>query len=247
MKKAIIILVIIFMSVCQAFAERYLNIKPEYLKSTDSTSYELVNQTLGIIFSKIKPQIKTSKYPKYFHDFSLITNDGTQSKNYNYVKGGKNIELIYTIDTNELKYIAITRPELQKCRIMYDYPSGKLHAVQIYVSDSESFVYGPDGKYVDYSPYVKEVHEKVKKNWKVPSRKEIEKLAKGQTDLLVQMAVTINKNGTVKKIVTLKSSKIKLLDSNATNAIKTSSPFKPFPENFFNDEIVIILNFNFSL
>jgi hypothetical protein len=76
----------------------------------------------------------------------LIKDDGTQSKNYKYVKGGNNVELIYTVDTNELKYVALTRPELQKCRIMYDYPSGNLHAVQIFVSDSESFVYGPDGR-----------------------------------------------------------------------------------------------------
>ena len=247
MKKVVILLVMVFLSMSQAYAARYLNIKPDLLKSTDSTSYNIVNETLGIIFNKIKPQIKTDKYPKYFHDFNTIKNDNTQSKNYNYVKGGKNVELIYTIDTNELKYIALTRPELQKCRIMYDYPSGKLHAVQIYVSENESFVYSPDGKYVDYTPYVKEVHEKVKNNWKVPSRKEIENLAKGQKDLLVQMAITVNKDGSLKKIITLKSSKIKALDNNASEAIKSASPFKPFPENFFNDDIVITLNFNFSL
>lgn len=247
MKKVVILFVIVLLSAGQVFASRYLSIKPEFLKSSDSTSYELVNETLGIIFSKVKPQIKTEKYPKYFHDFVLIKDDGTQSKNYHYVKGGKNIELIYTVDTNELKYIAQTRPELQKCRIMYDYPSGKLHAVQVYVSDSESFVFGPDGKYVDYAPYVKEVHEKVKQNWKVPPRKEIEILAKDQKDLLVQMAVTVNKDGSVKKIVTLKSSRIKALDENASQAIKSASPFNPFPNNFFNDEIVITLNFNFSL
>ena len=247
MKKVFILILMVFMTAAQGWAQRYVNIEPELLKSSDSTSYELVNQNLGIIFNKIKPEIKTSKYPKYFHDFTLIKNDGTQSKNYHYVQGGKNIELIYAIDTNELKYIAYTRPELQKCRIMYDYPSGKLHAVQIYVSESESFIYGADGKYIDYTPYVKEVHEKVKKNWKVPPRKDIEKLAKNQKDLLVQMAVTINKDGQVKKIITLKSSKIKALDDNAANAIKTASPFKPFPEKFFNEEIVITLNFNFSL
>ena len=247
MKKVVILIFVVFMTAAQGFAQRYVNIEPELLNSSDSTSYELVNQHLGIIFRKIKPKIKTSKYPKYFHDYTLIKNDGTQSKNYRYVQGGKNIELIYTIDTNELKYIAYTRPELQKCRIMYDYPSGKLHAVQIYVSESESFIYGADGKYIDYTPYVKEVHEKVKKNWKVPPRKEIEKIAKGQKDLLVQMAVTINKDGSVKKIITLKSSKIKALDDNAASAIKTASPFKAFPENFFNEEIVITLNFNFSL
>ena len=134
-----------------------------------------------------------------------------------------------------------------KSRIIYDYPSGKLHAVQIFVSGTESFVFGPDGKYVDYAPYVKEVQEKVVKSWKVPPRKQIDILAKGQKDLLVQMALTLDRNGNVKKCRILKSSKIKALDDNAGSAIRESTPFKPFPSNFFNEELVIILNFNFSL
>lgn len=246
MNKFIIIFFIMFISASQSFAVNYLKIEPEYLKPEQSTSYQLVNETLEIIFSKIKPEINTKKYPKYFHDFTLIKDDGTQSKNYNYVKRG-NTELIYAIDTNELKYIALTRPELQKCRIMYDYPSGKLHAVQIYVSNSEYFIFAPDGKYIDYSPYVKKVHEKVQKNWKVPPRGKIEILAKGKKDLLVQAAVTVLRNGNVKKIVILKSSKIKVLDDNAIQTIKTAGPFEKFPDEFFNDEIIITLNFNFSL
>lgn len=246
MKKVLVLLAIFLLVPIKAFAEKYLNIKPEFLKSNQSTSYELVNETLELIFRKIKPEIRTSKYPKYFHDFTVIPDDGTQSKNYKYVKRG-NTELIYTVDTNELKYIAFTRPELQKCRIMYDYPSGKFHAVQIFVSASESFVFGPDGKYIDYSPYVEEVHKKVQKNWKVPSRRKIEILAKGQKDLLVQIAITVGKNGNIRKAIILKSSKIKMLDDNAMDAIKAAAPFEKFPEDFFNDEIVITLNFNFSL
>ncbi len=244
MRRVILALLITFVLSAEAFA--YVRIEPQYLKSSDSTSYELVNETLAIIFNRVKPKISTNKYPKYFHDYTVIKDDGTQSKNYYYVKNGK-VELLYAVDTNELKYIALVRPELQKCRIMYDYPSGNLHAVQIYVSGSEYFIFGPDGKYVDYSPYVREVHEKVQKNWKVPSRKEVEKLAKGQKDLLVQIAITVGKDGRVKKTVILKSSKIKALDENAQEAVKSSSPFKPFPENFFNEEMVVTLNFNFSL
>ena len=98
-----------------------------------------------------------------------------------------------------------------------------------------------------YEPYAKEVREKVQKSWKVPPRKQIDILAKGQKDLLVQMAVTLNNDGTVKKCRVLKSSKIKTLDENAGEAIRSASPFKPFPQNFFNEELTIILNFNFSL
>ena len=78
-------------------------------------------------------------------------------------------------------------------------------------------------------------------------RKRIEELAKGQKDLSVQTALVLNKDGTAKKNIILKSSKIKALEDNANEAIKNASPFAPFPDNFFNDELIIILNFNFSL
>lgn len=246
MKKLLILCLTILTMATSAIAGTYTKITPDFLQPAQSKSYEQVNETLAIIFSKIKTQIKTDKYPKYYHDFTLVPDDGTQNKAYHYVKSG-NAELIYNIDSNMLKFVSFRRPELMKCRIIYDYPSGKLHAVQVFVNGSESFVFSPDGKYVDYAPYVKEVREKILKNWKVPPRKQIDILAKGQKDLMVQMAITLDRDGNVKKCRILKSSKIKLLDDNAGAAIRSAAPFKPFPENFFNEELVIIMNFNFSL
>lgn len=246
MKKILILCFVSFLLILQANAAQYVKIEPQFLTQNQSQNYEKVNETLAVIFSKIKPEIKTSKYPKYYHDFTLVKDDGTQNKAYHYVKNGS-AELIYNIDSNELKYVSFRRPELQKCRIIYDYPSGKLHAVQIFISETESYVFSPDGKYVDYAPYVKEVKEKVIKNWKVPPRKQIDILAKGQKDLMVQMALTLGRDGHVKKCRILKSSKIKALEDNAGAAIRSAAPFKPFPQNFFNEELVIILNFNFSL
>ena len=246
MKKLLILCLTILTMATSAIAGTYTKITPDFLQPAQSKSYEQVNETLAIIFSKIKTQIKTDKYPKYYHDFTLVPDDGTQNKAYHYVKSG-NAELIYNIDSNMLKFVSFRRPELTKCRIIYDYPSGKLHAVQVFVNGSESFVFSPDGKYVDYTPYVKEVREKIVKNWKVPPRKQIDILAKGQKDLMVQMAITLDRDGNVKKCRILKSSKIKLLDDNAGAAIRSAAPFKPFPENFFNEELVIIMNFNFSL
>ena len=246
MKKLLILCLTILTMATSAIAGTYTKITPDFLQPAQSKSYEQVNETLAIIFSKIKTQIKTDKYPKYYHDFTLVPDDGTQNKAYHYVKSG-NAELIYNIDSNMLKFVSFRRPELMKCRIIYDYPSGKLHAVQVFVNGSESFVFSPDGKYVDYAPYVKEVREKIVKNWKVPPRKQIDILAKGQKDLMVQMAITLDRDGNVKKCRILKSSKIKLLDDDAGAAIRSAAPFKPFPENFFNEELVILMNFNFSL
>ena len=246
MRKILLLVSILCLVSSPCFASKYVKIEPQFLTASQSKNYEKVNETIAIIFSKIKPSVKTEKYPKYYHDFTLVKDDGTQNKAYHYVKSGS-AELIYTADSNELKYVSFRRPELQKCRIIYDYPSGKLHAVQVFISETESYAFSADGKYVDYTPYVKEVKEKVIKSWKVPSRKKIDILAKGQKDLLVQMAVTVGKDGHVKKCRILKSSKIKELDDNAGAAVKAAAPFKPFPSNYFNEEIVIVLNFNFSL
>ena len=81
----------------------------------------------------------------------------------------------------------------------------------------------------------------------MPPRKRVEALAKGRKDLAVSIGLTLNKDGLVKKVILLKSSKIDALDDTAYDAIKAASPFEPFPENFFNEEITITLNFNFSL
>ena len=243
MKKLIITTFIIFITGISACA---VDVMPDYITPAQSPYYEKVNETVAIIFNKVKTYIRTNRYPKYFNDFSLIKNDGTQTNTYKYVYNG-GAELMYGVDTNELKYISFRRPELQKCRIMYDYPTGRLHAIQIFTDDGESFVFSSDGKYVDYAPYVQKVNEEVKKNWEVPSRKNIEALAKGKKDLLVQAAVTILKDGSVKKIIILKSSHIRELDKNATETIKRAAPFDVFPEDFFNNEITITLNFNFSL
>lgn len=242
MRKFFLIFFILFCTSIECYS---VGIKPDCLISSQTPNYEIVNETAAIIFNKIKLHIRTNKYPKYFHDFTLIKDDGTQSHAYKY-SFNSGAELMFGADTNELKYVSFRRPELQKCRIMYEYPSGKLYAVQVFV-ENESFIFDPDGKYVDYAPYVAEVNEKVKENWKVPSRKDIEKVAGDKKDLLVQLAVTVAKNGSVKKIFVLKSSQINTLDENAKNAVKSASPFKPFPQNFFNDELVITLNFNFSL
>ena len=243
MKRIIITLFIFFLAISNSFAS---DVMPDYLTPAQTPYYETVNETVAVIFNRIKTYIRTSRYPKYFNDFALIKNDDTQTSTYKYVYNS-GAELMYGVDTNELKYISFRRPELQKCRIMYDYPSGRLHAIQIFTEDGASFVFSSDGKYVDYAPYVKKVNEKVKDNWQVPPRKNIEEMAKGQKDLLVQTAVTVNRDGTIKKIIILKSSHIRELDKNAIATIKRAAPFDEFPEDFFNNEITITLNFNFSL
>lgn len=247
LKKIILVLSILFMFNIQAFgASAYINVKPQHLTENQTAEYNELNETLDLIFNRLKAYIRTDRYPKYFHDYTLEKDDGTHSSTYNYVKMN-GAELVYRIDTNELKYVSFRRPELGKCRVLYDYPSGKLHAIQVYSSKNQMFVYNVDGNYIDYEPYMKAVKEKVIANWKMPSRKRVEYLAKDQKDLLVSVGLTINKDGAIKKIILLKSSKIDALDDTAYDAIKAASPFEPFPENFFNEEITVTLNFNFSL
>ena len=247
LKKIILsFLVISAISVQTVWAGAYQHIKPELLTVEQTSDYSALNETLSIIFNKLRYNIKTDKYPKYFHNYTLEKDDGTQSSTYNYVKM-YGAELIYNIDTNDLKYVSFRRPELEKCRILYDYPSGKLHAVQVFSKDSQTFIFSSDGKYVDYEPYIKNVREKVLKNLKMPSRKKIEAAQKDKTELLIQTALTVNKDGRIEKIKMLKTPAIEELETCVYDAIKASTPFDKFPDNFFNEEITIILNFNFSL
>ncbi len=246
MKKLILLFsLLIFMSnACSAAST--IKIEPQFMTVQETDKYQDVNKSIAIIFSKIKPQVKTDKYPKYYHDFTCVKPDDTQNPNYYYVKNGS-AELIFSKDNNELKFISFRKSELPKCRILYDYPSGKLLAVQVYESKTEVFIFDSEGKYVNYEPYVKSVREKVQKNWKAPDRKRVAALLKDKKSVPVQVALTLNKDGHVKKCRIIKSSKIKELDDNVSGAIKASAPFTKFPENFFNEELVIILNFNFSV
>ena len=244
MKKFVLLVLILCfsqVSVCQA---ANIRIKPELLNETQTTDYKNLNENLSIIFNKLKSNIKTDKYPKYYHNYTLLKDDGTHSDTYHYVLMN-GAELVYNVDTNDLRYVSFRRPELGKCRILYDYPSGNLHAVQMFSSDSKTFIYGADGKYVDYTPYIKSVEEKVLENWQMPSRKKLE--SQKDKEVSVQIALTVNKDGQPKKIKLMKSSNINELDDSAYDAIKKASPFDKFPEKFFNEEITIILNFNFSL
>jgi len=245
MKKLILTLLIFILSSANVFAASYIKIKPEKLTQNQTSDFETLNSNLDKIFYKIKASIKTDKYPKYYHNYTLLENDGTHSDTYNYVLYN-NAELVFNTDTNDLKYISFRRPELCKCRILYDYPSGNLHAVEIFSQDSKSFVFSADGKYVDYEPYIKQVEAKVLKNWKMPSRKKIAS-DKKDTKISIQAALNVNKEGKVEKIRILKSSNINELDDSIYDAVKAASPFEKFPQNFFNEQITIIMNFNVSL
>ena len=244
MKKLVLLLFALCLLQMSVYSAGNIRIKPELLNESQTADYKVLNENLAIIFNKLKSNIKTDKYPKYYHNYTLLKDDGTHSDTYNYVLMN-GAELIYNVDTNDLRYISFRRPELGKCRILYDYPSGNLHAVQMFSSDSKSFVYGSDGKYVDYTPYIKSVEEKVIKNWQMPSRKKID--SKKDKEVSVQVALTVDKDGRTEKIRLLKSSNINELDDSAYDAIKKASPFEKFPDKFFNEDITIILNFNFSL
>ena len=69
---------------------------------------------------------------------------------------------------------------------------------------------------------------------------------KGEKNTQATLSFTVNKNGSVENIKVI-SSEDEELNKQLIEAVQKSAPFKPFPKYFFNDEIVIILNFNFSL
>ena len=62
MKKIFMLFSIMLLLASSSFASKYVKIEPEFLTAAQSKNYETVNQTIAIIFSKIKPVVKTDKY-----------------------------------------------------------------------------------------------------------------------------------------------------------------------------------------
>ena len=72
MKKLILTLLIFILSSANVFAASYIKIKPEKLTQNQTSDFETLNSNLDKIFYKIKASIKTDKYPKYYHNYTLL-------------------------------------------------------------------------------------------------------------------------------------------------------------------------------
>ena len=92
----------------------------------------------------------------------------------------------------------------------------------------------------DISPWAKEVVDKIRDNWIIPPIEESR--ARG----VVKILVVIGKDGTLLALEILESSDFLLFDESASQAIRSSAPFHPLPDDFPDDQVETYLVFEFN-
>lgn len=96
----------------------------------------------------------------------------------------------------------------------------------------------PDG--CDITPWVKEVVDKIRNNWNLPPIEE--SIAMGE----VKIFIVIGKQGNIVAMEVLKSSDFPVFDQTTTEAIRSSAPFPPLPDDFPLDLLEAYLVFQFN-
>jgi TonB family protein len=84
---------------------------------------------------------------------------------------------------------------------------------------------------IDISPWARDVVEKIQKNWAIPTSQD-----DGGKNV-VEITVSIRKNGDLLNVGIRNSSAHPTLDQAALNAVRMSAPFPELPDNFPNDNL----------
>jgi TonB family protein len=84
---------------------------------------------------------------------------------------------------------------------------------------------------IDISPWARDVVEKIQKNWAIPTSQDDD----GKN--VVEITVSIGKNGDLLNVGIRNSSAHPTLDQAALNAVRMSAPFPKLPDNFPNDNL----------
>lgn len=226
MKKLILTLSIIMLSTTAAFAN---SVVPQKLTLKESRNPVTVNRTAEQIFKTVNDSIDVSKYPPVYKNFRLMYKENTQQPGYYYVKSG-DAELMYEKDTNALKYVTFRTSGTPRSWIVYNYPSGKLRQVDIWVYLGEVYSFNSDGVFIDYPKYVDGIEKAVKANWKLSKAKRAKLAVSGKSKPGVQVVLTINYQGTLEQCKAFKQSKSDEFNNSIYDAVWKSSPFKvPYP------------------
>lgn len=91
-------------------------------------------------------------------------------------------------------------------------------------------------KNTPYEPYIKELQQKIKKNWNPQILNQ---------DKIAIVIFDINKNGTISRIAIKQSSGNKEFDNNAIKAIKKSAPFAPLSDFYEDNRLTIEFTFDY--
>ena len=90
---------------------------------------------------------------------------------------------------------------------------------------------------VDFGPYMKGLHQKLKSNWNPPN---------DSKDKKVIILFKINKKGELVSCEVYKSSGSTNLDQSAIDAVNKTAPFEPLPTNYKDEDIDIQFMFDYN-
>lgn len=90
--------------------------------------------------------------------------------------------------------------------------------------------------------YFQAVRTKINKNKRYP-----EQARKKRTKGNVRVRFTLHRNGSVSEIFAASNNNLKILEQAAVEAVRSSSPFPPFPESMEKDVVTVSVRIRFSL
>lgn len=146
MKYFIIFFSFFFILSNSVFAEQK-KIIPDMITIKESDSYLIINDLSTKIFNNIKTNIDISIYPDKYNNFELMVPTETQNKNLYYVQNG-DAELMFDKKTKRLAVISFKYSNNPKSWIVYNYPSGTLRTVEIWLLQNQIYVFAPNGKFI---------------------------------------------------------------------------------------------------
>jgi TonB family protein len=131
------------------------------------------------------------------------------------------------LSEEELDLLQYLSSETSAQRPLGRSPSTKTYGARISSPGKASF----NINQIDISPWARDVVEKIQKNWAIPTS-----LDDGRKSV-VEVMVSIKKNGDMLNVGIRNSSAHPTLDQAALNAVRMSSPFPELPDNFPNDSL----------
>lgn len=128
---------------------------------------------------------------------------------------------------NELDLLRYLSSAMSTQRPLGRSPSTETYGARITSPGKASF----NINQIDISPWARDVVEKIQKNWAIPTFQDDD----GKN--VVEITVSIGKNGDLLNVGIRNSSAHPTLDQAALNAVRMSAPFPKLPDNFPNDNL----------
>lgn len=115
-------------------------------------------------------------------------------------------------------------------------PSTETYGARITSSGMASF----DINQIDISPWARDVVEKIQTNWAIPTSQDI------SAKSVVEITVSIGKNGDLQNVGIRNSSAYPTLDQAALYAVRMSAPFPSLPDSFPNENLEVHFLFRYN-